>query len=97
MSLELCSAYAESMSFKRITVSVPDEVAAKAQRAVEAGEVESVSAYFSKLAEREPDWVSAREVVAEMSAELGGISDDARAWARGVLDSGADPDQAGVA
>ncbi|WP_109509529.1 hypothetical protein [Nocardioides speluncae] len=75
---------------KRITVSVPDEVVAKAQRAVEAGEVDSVSAYFSRLAEREPDWVSAREVVDGLIEEIGGVPDDARDWARAALglDSG---------
>jgi Arc/MetJ-type ribon-helix-helix transcriptional regulator len=75
------------MSSKRITVSIPDEVAAKAQRAVDAGEVDSVSAYFSRLAEREPDWVAAREAVDEMIAEIGGIPDEARAWARALLDA----------
>ncbi len=73
------------MSRKRITVSVPEEVAAKAQRAVDAGEVDSVSAYFSRLAEREPDWVAAREVVDGLIEEIGGVPDDARDWARVAL------------
>lgn len=73
------------MSFKRITISVPEAIAAKAARAAEAGEVESVSAYFARLAAKEPDWVAAREVLREMVAEEGEIGDDDRAWARGVL------------
>ena len=73
------------MSFRRITISVPEEVAAKATRAAEAGEVESVSAYFAQLAAREPDWVEARAAVDEMLAEAGELSDGDRAWARALL------------
>lgn len=73
------------MSFKRITISVPEEVAAKALRAAEAGEVESVSAYFARLAAREPDWVEARKVMDEMIAEGGGLTDEDIAWAREIL------------
>jgi hypothetical protein len=75
--------YAQSM--KRLTISVPDGIAAKAQRAVDAGEADSVSGYFGQLADREPDWVSAREAVDALIAETGPISDDDRAWARSVL------------
>lgn len=73
------------MTTRRITISVPEQVAAKAQRAVEAGDADSVSGYFSGLAEREPDWAAARLVLDEMIAEAGGISDEARQWARDVL------------
>lgn len=73
------------MTTRRITISVPEEVAAKAQRAVEIGDADSVSGYFSGLAEREPDWAAARLVLDEMIAEAGGISDEAREWARDVL------------
>jgi len=75
--------YDESM--KRITISVPDDVVAKAQRAVAAGEADNMSAYFSRLAQREPDWVSARAIVAEMVAEAGGVSEDDIAWAEETL------------
>jgi hypothetical protein len=73
------------MSFRRITISVPDEVAAKAQRAVDAGLAESVSAYFAGLAAAEPDWALARQVVDELIEEIGGIDPETRAWARSVL------------
>lgn len=73
------------MTTRRITISVPEQVAAKAQRAVEIGDADSVSGYFSGLAEREPDWAAARLVLDEMIAEAGGISDEARQWARDVL------------
>ena len=78
--------YAVSMSMKRITISVPEDVAAKAQRAADAGQVESVSAYFAGLAAREPDWVEAQAVLDELIAEAGGLSDEARSWATSVLD-----------
>lgn len=73
------------MSFKRITISVPEDIAAKAQRAAEAGEVESVSAYFAELAAREPDWAQAQGVLEEMVAEAGGLQEEDIAWAREVL------------
>lgn len=85
------------MSFKRITISVPAEIAAKAARAAEAGEVESVSAYFARLAAREPDWVEARAAVDEMLADAGGLTDEDRAWAKralGIDDDGASADVA---
>lgn len=80
---------------KRLTISVPDLVAAKAQRAVDAGEADSISGYFGQLAEREPDWVSAREAVDAMLADAGPLSDEDRAWARSVL--GLDSSSAGAA
>ena len=70
---------------QRITISLPDEAAAKAQRAVNAGEVPSVSAYFTRLAEREPDWAAARAVVAEIVAETGGVTEEDIAWAERTL------------
>ena len=70
---------------KRITISVPDNVADKAQRAVDAGDAPTVSGYFTWLAEREPDWAAGRAVVAEMIEQAGGISEDDRAWARTSL------------
>jgi alkylhydroperoxidase/carboxymuconolactone decarboxylase family protein YurZ len=73
------------MSPTRITISVPEQVVAKAQRAVESGQAESVSGYFTTLAEQEPDWADARTVLDEMIAEAGGIPEEDRRWARSVL------------
>lgn len=73
------------MSIKRVTISVPEEVAAKAARAVDAGQAESVSAYFVGLAEREPDWAATREILDNMIAEAGGLAEDDRKWAQMVL------------
>jgi Arc/MetJ-type ribon-helix-helix transcriptional regulator len=70
---------------KRITISVPDEVLNKVQRAVDAGDAANVSAYFTRLAEREPDWATAREVVAQMVTRIGGVSEDDVAWAEQTL------------
>ena len=56
---------------KRLTISVSDEVADKAQRAADAGDAASVSRYFASLAENEPDWVECRAAVDEMIAESG--------------------------
>ncbi|MCL2090613.1 MAG: hypothetical protein FWH11_05230 [Micrococcales bacterium] len=70
---------------KRITISVPDDVADKAQRAVDAGDVPTMSGYFTRLAKREPDWVAARAIVAEMIEEAGGLSEEDYAWARASL------------
>lgn len=70
---------------KRITISVPDDVAAKAQRAAETGDAPNVSAYFTRLAQKEPDWASARAIAAEMAAEIGGVSEDDMAWAEETL------------
>lgn len=73
------------MTTTRITISVPEQIAAKAQRAVDAGEADSVSGYFSGLAQREPDWAAARAAVDEMIEEAGGLTEEARRWAREVL------------
>jgi hypothetical protein len=84
------------MSLKRITISVPEEIAAKAQRAAEAGQVESVSAYFARLAAREPDWAEADTILDDMIAEAGGLPDEAHGWARSLLGS-SDPGVTGAA
>lgn len=71
--------YAASM--KRITISVSDEVADKAQRAVAAGVAESVSSFFARIAEREPDWALARAAARNLVADAGGITAEDRTWA----------------
>ncbi|NYI06692.1 hypothetical protein [Allostreptomyces psammosilenae] len=73
------------MRYERITISVPTDVAAKAQRAADAGLVDSVSGYFTDLANREPDWAEARAALSEMLDEVGGVSPEADSWARGIL------------
>ncbi|MBF6301147.1 hypothetical protein IU459_26915 [Nocardia amamiensis] len=70
---------------KKITISIPDEIADKAARAVESGNASSVSAWFADLARREPDWAAASEILAELAAEAGVTGAD-REWAAGVFD-----------
>jgi hypothetical protein len=60
---------------KRLTISVPDDVVDKAQRAVDAGEAPSVSAFFADIAEREPDWAAGRAVLNAMITEIGGLTE----------------------
>lgn len=73
------------MTVTRITISVPEQIAVKAQRAVDSGEADSVSGYFTGLAEREPDWAAVRATLDEMIDESGGISAADREWARATL------------
>ncbi|MCP2293014.1 hypothetical protein [Nocardia amikacinitolerans] len=58
---------------------VPDDIVEKANHAVAAGLAGSVSAYFTQLAQREPDWAAA-EIIAELAAEAG-VADADRAEA----------------
>lgn len=66
---------------KRITISVPESVAEKVNRAVSRGDAESVSAYFADLAAREPDWAAAGDAIDRMIVAAGGISEDDQEWA----------------
>ena len=66
---------------RRITINVPDEIAVKAQRAVDEGSAESLSGYFCALAKREPDWVLAREAVEELIAQSEPITRESMEWA----------------
>lgn len=55
----------------KITISIPDDVHVKASHAVEAGLASSVSAWFTELARREPDWATAAEIIADLASEAG--------------------------
>jgi len=70
----------------KITISVPDDVAEKANHAVAAGLAPSVSGWFTTLAQREPDWAAAREIIAELAAEAG-VTDADRHDADAALDA----------
>lgn len=76
------------MSLRRITISVSEEIALKAQRAVDSGLAASVSAYFAGLAAREPDWATAASTIEMMIDEAGGLSESDREWAQMVLGGG---------
>jgi hypothetical protein len=47
----------------KITISIPDDIAEKANRAVAAGLAPSVSVWFATLAQREPDWAAAGDTL----------------------------------
>ncbi len=79
---------------KRITISVPEEIAEKALKATHAGHAESVSAYFAQLAVREPDWADAKQIIDDLIDEAGGRTDADRAWAHSMLESDPDIDAA---
>jgi len=53
---------------------------------VEAGQANSVSGYFTELAEREPDWDDARIALDQLIDGAGGVSDEGHRWARSVLE-----------
>lgn len=80
----------------RITISIPDDLAAKADRAVEAGLAPSVSSWFAALARREPDWAAAETVLAELATEAG-VTDADREEAAAALDAAAAADHLGGA
>jgi Arc/MetJ-type ribon-helix-helix transcriptional regulator len=70
---------------KKITISLPDEQVAAAQRAVAEGRTASVSAFISAaLARRDPDR-EALEWLDEMVREHGPITEEHTAWARRAL------------
>lgn len=70
---------------KRVTISIPDEIAEKASRAVQQNRAESVSAYFVALAEREPDWALAEEAAHELLGSKEELSSKEVEWASEVL------------
>lgn len=78
------------MSISRITISVPEQIAANAQRAGRVGPGRQCVGILTALAEREPDWVQARAALDEMIEEAGGIPDVDRRWARSVFGLGED-------
>ncbi|MEV0299031.1 hypothetical protein [Nocardia sp. NPDC050710] len=69
---------------KRITISIPDDVAEAAERAVAAGWFASTSAFFSATARKGMAWAESRATLDEMlaAAEAAGtITDEDRAAA----------------
>lgn len=71
----------------KIAISVPDDVAADARRAVSAGEAASVSAYFSEAAARQRRSETLSQFVDDLLAEHGPPSAADYAWADEVLGS----------
>ena len=73
----------------RITVSLPEELAAEASAAAEAGRVSSVSAYVAAALAEKSGRESLDAFLAEWRAEVGPPTDEESAWAERAL--GVDP------
>lgn len=76
--------YDQSMTVK-ITVSLPDELVAKAKAAVKAGKAASVSAYVAEAIAEKDDATSLADLLDEWDQEYGPPSDADYAWADAEL------------
>jgi Arc/MetJ-type ribon-helix-helix transcriptional regulator len=68
------------MATAKITVTVPEELAAYIREQVEAGKFDSVSAYMTQAAEYLRDVDPLDLIIASMIAEGGEPDEQARAW-----------------
>ncbi len=73
------------MATKKITVTVPEELAAYIRRQVDAGAYESVSAFITRAAEGLRDFEPLDLLIASMIAETGEPDSDAHAWVEGAM------------
>lgn len=69
----------------RITVSLPDELVAAANAAVDAGRAASVSAYVARALRETTERQSLADVLAEWRVELGPPTDEEEAWVQDAL------------
>lgn len=75
----------ESMTRRKIAITLPEEQVVAVRQAVADGRASSVSAYIAQvLARRDADEELA-DSIAEIYAEAGSPSDEERAWARRAL------------
>jgi Arc/MetJ-type ribon-helix-helix transcriptional regulator len=74
-----------SMATTKITVTVPEELAAYIKEQVAAGEFESVSAFVTRAAESMRDFDPLDLLIASMIAETGEPDERAEAWARDAM------------
>jgi Arc/MetJ-type ribon-helix-helix transcriptional regulator len=74
-----------SMATTKITVTVPEELAAYIRDRVAAGDSESVSAYITRAAETMRDLDPLDLLIASMIAESGEPGDEAESWIRDAL------------
>lgn len=72
------------MSIKRITISVPEELADKVREA--AGD-EPISTWMTKLVEQELDYEQADRLWEEYMAEVGPIPESDQAWVDRLAES----------
>ena len=74
-----------SMATTKITVTVPEELAAYIKEQVATGEFESVSAFVTRAAESMRDFDPLDLLIASMIAETGEPDERAEAWARDAM------------
>lgn len=68
------------MATVKVTVTIPEELAAYIRGQVEAGRVDSVSAYITRAAESLRDFEPLDLLIASMVAETGEPGERANAW-----------------
>ena len=73
------------MATTKITVTVPEELAAYIREQVAVGEFESVSAFVTRAAESMRDFDPLDLLIASMIAETGEPDERAEAWARDAM------------
>ncbi|MDP4013861.1 MAG: hypothetical protein U0990_07510 [Candidatus Nanopelagicales bacterium] len=70
---------------KKITVSLPDELVLEAQRAVEQGRADNVSAYVARAMSQQREDDTLTELVSQMRSSGGEPTPEDYAWASQVL------------
>ena len=70
------------MTTVKVTVSIPEELAAKADAAVASGRAKSFSAYVSEALAEMANREDLAEIVADWRREVGPATEEERTWAR---------------
>lgn len=73
------------MTTVKVTVTIPEELAARADEAVAAGKAKSFSAYVSEALAERTDREDLAEIVADWRKETGPATEEEREWARSAL------------
>jgi Arc/MetJ-type ribon-helix-helix transcriptional regulator len=84
-----------SMATTKITVTVPEELAAYIREQVEAGNFDSISAFVTKAAESMRAFEPLDLLIASMIAETGEPDERARAWVDDAMAKGPPPSTSG--
>jgi len=73
------------MATIKMTVTVPEELAAHIRSQVEAGRFDSVSAYITRAAESMRDFEPLDLLIASMIAETGEPGEEAQSWVEDAM------------
>ena len=76
------------MATVKVTVTIPEDVLAEAEAAVQAGAARSLSAYVTQALSVQPKRESLSAIIADLRAEIGPPTEEERAWARHALGLG---------